>query len=55
VRAAGIEEALTLALGSDDPQRLREVSDALDVLARNLLPRPGTTESDRPDIAPPPG
>ncbi|MEH0507581.1 MarR family transcriptional regulator [Streptomyces scabiei] len=55
VRAAGIEEALTLALGSDDPQRLREVSDALDVLARNLLPQPGTTESDRPDTAPPPG
>ncbi|MEU1558316.1 helix-turn-helix domain-containing protein [Streptomyces scabiei] len=54
VRAAGIEEALTHALGSDDPQRLREVSDALDVLARNLLPRPETTESDRPDIVPPP-
>jgi DNA-binding MarR family transcriptional regulator len=41
VRAAGIEDALSAALGSDDPQRLRELSEALDVLARNLMPQPG--------------
>ncbi len=37
VRATGIERALAAALGSDDPQRLREVTEALDVLARNLV------------------
>ncbi|MFE1288124.1 MarR family winged helix-turn-helix transcriptional regulator [Streptomyces sp. NPDC058751] len=54
VRAAGIEDALTIALGSDDPQRLREVSEALDVLARNLLPQPGVLESHRAGIVSPP-
>lgn len=38
VRATGIEDALAAAVGSDDPQRLREVCEALDVLARNLMP-----------------
>ncbi|TVL87426.1 MarR family transcriptional regulator [Streptomyces sp. SAJ15] len=54
VRAAGIEEALTTALGSDDPHRLREVSRALDVLARNLLPPSGAPEPRRADTAAPP-
>lgn len=40
VRAVGIEDALIAALGSDDPQRLREVQDALDLLARTLMPGP---------------
>ncbi|MEU3616274.1 helix-turn-helix domain-containing protein [Streptomyces sp. NPDC006872] len=52
VRAAGIEDALAKALGSDDPRRLREISEALDVLARNLLPQTGVPESRRADIAP---
>ncbi|MGW1783201.1 MarR family winged helix-turn-helix transcriptional regulator [Streptomyces sp. NPDC002143] len=52
VRAVGIEDALARALGSDDPRRLKEVSEALDVLARNLLPRTGVPESRRADIAP---
>ncbi|WP_369229278.1 MarR family winged helix-turn-helix transcriptional regulator [Streptomyces sp. R21] len=52
VRAVGIEDALAMALGSDDPQRLREVSEALDVLARNLLPQSGGPESRRADIVP---
>ncbi|MFC5889409.1 helix-turn-helix domain-containing protein [Kitasatospora sp. CM 4170] len=38
VRAAGIEQALVAALGTEDPRQLREVTDALDVLARRLLP-----------------
>jgi DNA-binding MarR family transcriptional regulator len=38
VRATGIDAALVAALGSDDPQRLKEVSDALEVLARHLGP-----------------
>ncbi|MER7947602.1 helix-turn-helix domain-containing protein [Streptomyces sp. NPDC096079] len=38
VRATRIEGALAAALGSDDPQRLREVTDALEVLARTLMP-----------------
>ncbi|MFI8962441.1 MarR family transcriptional regulator [Streptomyces sp. NPDC053493] len=37
VRATSIEQALAAALGADDPARLREVTAALDVLARNLL------------------
>ncbi|MEU9291927.1 helix-turn-helix domain-containing protein [Streptomyces sp. NPDC048275] len=53
VRAAGIEDALAVALGSDDPHRLREVSEALDVLARNLLPQSGVPQSRRADIVPP--
>ena len=36
VRASGIDEALTAALGPDDPHRLTEVTQALDVLARHL-------------------
>ncbi|MGW2743891.1 MarR family winged helix-turn-helix transcriptional regulator [Streptomyces sp. NPDC001450] len=38
VRATGIESALAAALGSGDPQRLSEVTGALEVLARNLMP-----------------
>lgn len=38
VRAAGISGALAAALGSDDPQRLREVTEALEVLSRALMP-----------------
>jgi DNA-binding MarR family transcriptional regulator len=38
VRATRIEGALAAALGSDDPQRLREVTEALEVLARTLMP-----------------
>lgn len=53
VRAVGIEEALTSALGSDEPQRLREVSEALDVLARNLLPASAGPKSRRADTAVP--
>lgn len=45
VRAVGIEDALARALGSDDRHRLREVSEALSVLARNLLPQSGVPES----------
>lgn len=54
VRAAGIEDALAAALGSDDPHRLREVSEALDVLARNLLPQSAAPDSRRAGIVPPP-
>jgi len=36
VRATGIDVALTAALGSDDPRRLTEVTEALDVLALHL-------------------
>ncbi|MCG6494470.1 helix-turn-helix domain-containing protein [Kitasatospora sp. A2-31] len=39
VRAAGIEPALAAALGTEDPRLLGEVTAALDVLARHLLPR----------------
>ncbi|MFJ2705448.1 MarR family winged helix-turn-helix transcriptional regulator [Streptomyces sp. NPDC087428] len=53
IRAAGIEDALSSALGSDDPQRLREVSAALDVLARNLVPSSAGPESRRAGIAAP--
>ncbi|MFF1542711.1 hypothetical protein [Streptomyces sp. NPDC058291] len=45
VRATGIEEALAAAVGSDDPQRLREVHEALEVLARNLM---STVREPRP-------
>ncbi|MFE2187169.1 hypothetical protein [Streptomyces sp. NPDC059455] len=38
VRATTIDAALTAALGTDDPHRLREVTDALAVLARHLVP-----------------
>ncbi|TCC61241.1 MarR family transcriptional regulator [Kribbella pittospori] len=38
VRATGIEDALTAALGSDDPKDRQEVMDALEVLARHLTP-----------------
>ncbi|ROQ63418.1 DNA-binding MarR family transcriptional regulator [Streptomyces sp. 840.1] len=38
VRASRIDDALATALGTDDPGRLREVADALDVLARHLTP-----------------
>ncbi|MER7788180.1 helix-turn-helix domain-containing protein [Streptomyces sp. NPDC097640] len=38
VRATTIDAALATALGADDPQRLREVTDALAVLARHLTP-----------------
>lgn len=37
-RASGIDDALIAALGTRDPGRLREVTDALDVLARHLTP-----------------
>ncbi|MGY0062007.1 MarR family winged helix-turn-helix transcriptional regulator [Streptomyces sp. LZ34] len=38
VRATTIDAALATALGTDDPQRLREVTDALAVLARHFTP-----------------
>lgn len=38
VRASRIGYALTTALGTDDPERLREVAAALDVLAQHLTP-----------------
>ncbi|MEU5030089.1 MarR family winged helix-turn-helix transcriptional regulator [Streptomyces milbemycinicus] len=38
VRATTIDAALATALGTDDPQRLREVADALAVLARHFTP-----------------
>ncbi|MGW4895801.1 MarR family transcriptional regulator [Kitasatospora sp. NPDC004240] len=38
VRTAGIDGALAAALGTDDPGRLAEVTAALDLLARHLLP-----------------
>ncbi|MFI9802966.1 MarR family winged helix-turn-helix transcriptional regulator [Streptomyces sp. NPDC052301] len=38
VRATGIDDALAAALGTGDPQQLREVKQALDVLAGHLLP-----------------
>ncbi|MFF7775881.1 MarR family winged helix-turn-helix transcriptional regulator [Streptomyces tanashiensis] len=38
VRATRIESALAAALGSDDPERLGEVTQALEVLARTLMP-----------------
>ncbi|MEU2673086.1 MarR family transcriptional regulator [Streptomyces sp. NPDC007164] len=38
VRATSIEGALAHALG-DDPERLKEVTEALDVLARHLSPQ----------------
>ncbi|MFJ3533691.1 MULTISPECIES: helix-turn-helix domain-containing protein [unclassified Streptomyces] len=38
VRASRIDDALATALGTDDPERLREVAEALDVLARHLTP-----------------
>ncbi|MBP8533757.1 helix-turn-helix domain-containing protein [Streptomyces sp. MK37H] len=38
VRATTIDAALAAALGTDDPHRLREVADALAVLARHLVP-----------------
>ncbi|WP_329415659.1 MarR family transcriptional regulator [Streptomyces sp. NBC_00704] len=41
VRAVDAGGAVAAALGSDDPGRLAEVMEALDVLARNLTPRPG--------------
>ncbi|MFD7431478.1 MarR family winged helix-turn-helix transcriptional regulator [Streptomyces sp. NPDC059818] len=53
IRATGIEEAVTSALGSDGPQRLREFSAALDVLARNLVPSSAGPESRRAGTAAP--
>jgi DNA-binding MarR family transcriptional regulator len=38
VRATTVDAALATALGTDDPQRLREVTDALAVLARHFTP-----------------
>ncbi|MFG2594618.1 MarR family transcriptional regulator [Streptomyces sp. NPDC048462] len=38
VRASRIDDALATALGTDDSGRLREVAEALDVLARHLTP-----------------
>ncbi|MFC5204390.1 hypothetical protein [Streptomyces kaempferi] len=53
VRAAGIDEALTAVLGSDEAHRLREVTEALDVLARNLL-SPSRTPGPRRGVTVPP-
>lgn len=39
VRATAIDDALAKALGADDPERIREVADALAVLARHLTPQ----------------
>ncbi|GAA2563702.1 hypothetical protein GCM10010435_39780 [Winogradskya consettensis] len=39
IRATPIDDALAAALGTDDPQRLAEVTAALETLARNLTPR----------------
>ncbi|MFF2996468.1 MarR family winged helix-turn-helix transcriptional regulator [Streptomyces sp. NPDC057950] len=52
VRAAGIDEALIAALGSDEPRRLRQVTEALDVLARNFLSPSGTPGPRRGDTVP---
>ena len=41
VRATGIEDALATALGTDDPARVAEVAQALERLARSLLPDRG--------------
>ncbi|ADI10420.1 MarR family transcriptional regulator [Streptomyces bingchenggensis BCW-1] len=38
VRATTVDAALATALGTDDPQLLREVADALAVLARHFTP-----------------
>ncbi|WP_370375246.1 MarR family transcriptional regulator [Streptomyces laculatispora] len=38
IRASRIDDALATALGTDDPERLREAAEALDVLARHLTP-----------------
>jgi len=38
VRATGIEDALASAIGTDDPARVAEVAQALEQLARALLP-----------------
>ncbi|MFG2576723.1 MarR family transcriptional regulator [Streptomyces sp. NPDC048481] len=43
VRAVDAGDAVAAALGSDDPGRLAEVMAALDVLVRNLSPRPGAS------------
>ncbi|WP_327668019.1 MULTISPECIES: helix-turn-helix domain-containing protein [unclassified Streptomyces] len=40
VRAVGVEDAVAAALASDDPWRLTEVMEALEVLARNFTPQP---------------
>lgn len=42
VRATRIDDALAAALGSDDPKRLKEVHEALEVLARHLGPASAT-------------
>ncbi|MFI6446712.1 MarR family transcriptional regulator [Kitasatospora sp. NPDC050543] len=39
VRSAGIDDALAAALGDGEPQRLQEVTAALEVLARHLTPQ----------------
>ncbi|QFZ71892.1 MarR family transcriptional regulator [Streptomyces fagopyri] len=52
IRATGIDEALVAALGSDDPHRMGEVTEALDVLARHLLPSSAAPEPGRPDTDP---
>ncbi|MFJ6463463.1 hypothetical protein ACIQM0_20950 [Streptomyces sp. NPDC091387] len=38
VRTSRIDDVLATALGTDAPERLREVAEALDVLARHLTP-----------------
>lgn len=40
VRAVGVDDAVAAALGSDDPRRLAEVMEALQVPVRNLTPQP---------------
>lgn len=42
VRATTIESALIAMLGADDPRRVQEVTEALDVLARHLSPQTTT-------------
>ncbi|MEU5599911.1 helix-turn-helix domain-containing protein [Streptomyces sp. NPDC020298] len=47
VRATGIDDALTTALGEDAaPERLKEINAALEVLARHLTPHASTRVRD---------
>lgn len=53
VRAAGVDDAVAAALGSDDPRRLAEVTEALEVLARNLMPQPAPSRAPAARSGPP--
>ncbi|MFF7357170.1 MarR family winged helix-turn-helix transcriptional regulator [Streptomyces filipinensis] len=53
VRGVGVEDAVAAVLGSDDPRRLAEVMEALEVLARNLTLQPAPSRA-RPARSGPP-